>query len=61
MFRIHLSTSAKAELARDISVFLTAFLATGVLDGNLTRDALVAAAVAAAKVTARSLFPHPEA
>lgn len=58
--KIQLSTKARAEIARDVGVFLAAFLATDVLKGDLTVAALTAAAITAAKATLRQLFPHPE-
>lgn len=57
-----LSPAARTEIKRDLSVFVAALLATGVLDdANPTRATLVAALVTAVKVTARWRFPHDEA
>lgn len=58
--KIRLSTKTRAEIARDIGVFVAAFLATDVLDGDLTTAAITAAVLTAAKATLRQLFPHPE-
>jgi hypothetical protein len=58
---MRLSASVRTELKRDITVFLTAFVGTDVLDGDLTRAALLAAIVTAAKVAARKRFPHEDA
>lgn len=56
---IHLTASEKVELKRDITVFVAAFISTGVLDGgHLTWAGLGAAVITAAKVTARKIFPH---
>ena len=53
-----LSVSERAEVKRDLSVFVAALLATGVLDGkSLTLSALTAAIVTAAKVSVRAIFP----
>lgn len=59
--RVHLTRRQRTEFKRDLAVFIGAFLSTGVLDdGQVTRPALVAAALVAVKVTARKLFPHED-
>jgi len=58
--KIHLSKKERAELKRDLAVFVGAFLASGVLDnGHLTTASVIAAVTTAVKVTARAVFPHP--
>ena len=56
-----LTAGEKVELKRDLTVFVGAFLSTGVLDGgHLTGAAIVAAVVTALKVTARKVFVHED-
>lgn len=59
---MNLSVRTRRLILHDLGVFVAAFIATGVLSSeSLTRDAVVAAAVAAAKVTLRTLLPVPSA
>jgi hypothetical protein len=54
-----LTPAQRVEALRDVSVFVGALVATGILDGgHLTRAAVGAALVTAIKVTARAVFPH---
>jgi hypothetical protein len=57
--KISLSPSQQVEVKRDLLVLVSAFVATGVLDSaHPTVAGLVAAAVTAVKVAARSIFKH---
>lgn len=59
-FRFHISHRVAVEAVHDLVLFIGAFVATGVLDQpGVSKQALVAAAVTALRVTLRGLLPAP--